>query len=148
MKFKGIFRSIILVAMGFLCITVGLFYFIYHNRSTEQSTCAIPTPVFVCGTANLSEEAQKGEQVFNANYAACHHLDKKMTGSTLRFVDSITYWKYMTLRKIKVPSATLEKLGKEYHQSYLSINLSKEDLKNIIAICSKKSIIHSLILNS
>ena len=42
---------------------------------------------------SISQEAdiQAGKSLFNANCAACHQLDKKMTGPALRYVEKRLY---------------------------------------------------------
>lgn len=53
--------------------------------------------IFICGTYyidpdssyNLSDNGQKGKQLFNANCAACHKMDKHMVGPALRGIVSL-----------------------------------------------------------
>ncbi|WP_430410763.1 hypothetical protein [Kordia sp.] len=55
----------------------GLLYFSLTNQ-TEYTECNMDVPVLFCGTVSppLSEEAKVGKQLFYANCAACHKLDK------------------------------------------------------------------------
>ena len=131
MSLKRTFNPIIISTIGFLIFAFLIIFFIYRNNKVQQTTCAIPIPIDFCGNANLSADAQKGKQTFNAYCAACHKLDAKSTGPALRFCDSVKYWKWLTPKKIKTKSSELEKLGIEYHQSFFSEHLTEDDLKNI-----------------
>ncbi|RAJ17971.1 cytochrome c [Olleya aquimaris] len=63
----------------------ALFIFIL-NYKEKPAGCGVKDPVFICGTSNgvNSEEAFLGKSIFKANCAACHKLDKNMTGPALR----------------------------------------------------------------
>ena len=133
MNLRRTFSPIIFFIIGFLIIAFLISFFIYRNNEVQQTTCNIPIPQNICGnaTSNLSEDAQKGKQVFNSYCAACHKLDSKSTGPALRFVDSVKYWKWLTPKKMEVKLSKIEKLGIEYHQTKFYDYLNVEDLQNV-----------------
>lgn len=89
----------------------------------------------------------KGKTLFNANCAACHQLDKKMTGPALRYVETRLSedegldreWLYSWIRNssamIKSGDAYANKIYAEYNGSAMTAfpQLSDEDLSNILA---------------
>lgn len=97
-------------------------------------------------TFSLSSKAQgadaaKGKEIFNTNCAACHNLDKKMTGPALRGV-SAKYdkeWLYKWVKNssdlIKSGDAQAVKVFEENNKSVMTAfpQLSNADIDNIIA---------------
>jgi len=89
----------------------------------------------------------KGKTLFNANCAACHQLDKKMTGPALRNVETRLSndqgldkaWLYAWIRNspglIKSGDAYANKIYNEYNGTAMTAfpQLSDEDLNNILA---------------
>ena len=89
----------------------------------------------------------KGKALFNANCAACHQLDKKMTGPALRYVETRLNeeegldreWLYGWIRNsaavIKSGDAYANKIYNEYNGAAMTAfpQLSDEDLSNILA---------------
>jgi hypothetical protein len=133
MNLRRPFIPIIFFTTGFLFLVFLAAFILYKNNKVQQEPCAIPIPQNVCGTKNLnlSEDAEKGKQIFNSYCAACHKLDAKSTGPALRFVDSVKYWKWLTPKKMKIKSSKLGELGIEYHQSYFYDHVNKNDLENV-----------------
>ena len=94
----------------------------------------------------------KGKALFNANCAACHQLDKKMTGPALRNVETRLYedeglvreWLYAWIRK----SSALIKSGDDYaNRIYNEYNgaamtaypqFSDQDISNILAYTAEE----------
>lgn len=76
--------------------TFLLGYILWNIDYDEQgySPCAMPIPpVPICGTVspyneNLSENGKKGEIIFKTNCAACHKVQRQMTGPGLLSVIS------------------------------------------------------------
>ena len=113
------------------------------------------TFIFVFTSSTFAQELDnekgpdlvKGKALFNSNCAACHKLDKKMTGPALRGVENRLYndegldkeWMYSWIRN----SASLIKSGDEYaNKIYAEYNgtamtaypqLSDSDIDNILA---------------
>ena len=89
----------------------------------------------------------KGKSLFNANCAACHKLDKKMTGPALRNVETRLSeeegldreWLYAWIRNsagmIKSGDAYANKIYNEYGGAAMTAfpQLSDDDLNNILA---------------
>ena len=83
---------------------------LFFSLKTPQpiAFCGVTDFESFCGTANLSENAFKGKQIFNSNCAACHKLDEIMTGPPLRGIaekyDSVAIQKYLRVDKTTIDS--------------------------------------------
>ena len=89
----------------------------------------------------------KGKSLFNANCAACHQLDKKMTGPALRYVETrlsedegldrawLNAWIRNSSALIKSGDAYANKIYAEYNGSAMTAfpQLSDQDLSDILA---------------
>ena len=89
----------------------------------------------------------KGKSLFNANCAACHQLDKKMTGPALRYVEKRLYedegldrnwlnaWIRNSASVIKSGDTYANKIYAEYNGAAMTAfpQLSDEDISNILA---------------
>ena len=89
----------------------------------------------------------KGKSLFNANCAACHQLDKKMTGPALRYVETrlsedegldrewLNTWIRNSAAVIKSGDAYANKIYNEYNGAAMTAfpQLSDEDISNILA---------------
>ena len=92
-------------------------------------------------------DVAKGKSLFNTNCAACHQLDRKMTGPALRNVEARLSeeqgldreWLYSWIRNssglIKSGDAYANKVYNEYNKTAMTAfpTLSDEDLNNILA---------------
>ena len=110
--------------------------------------------VFVFTFSSFAQESDpvKGKALFNSNCAACHKLDKKMTGPALRNVENRLLedegldreWLYKWIRN----SSSLIKSGDDYaNKIYAEYNgaamtaypqLSDDDLNNILAYTAQE----------
>jgi mono/diheme cytochrome c family protein len=110
--------------------------------------------VFVFTFSSFAQESDlvKGKALFNSNCAACHKLDKKMTGPALRNVENRLLedegldreWLYKWIRN----SSSLIKSGDDYaNKIYTEYNgaamtaypqLSDDDLNNILAYTAQE----------
>ena len=102
-------------------------------------------------TAQEADPA-KGKALFNANCAACHKLDKKMTGPALRNVETRLSeeegldreWLYSWIRNssamIKSGDAYANKIYTEYNGAAMTAfpQLTDEDLSNILAYTAEE----------
>lgn len=102
-------------------------------------------------TAQEADPA-KGKALFNANCAACHKLDKKMTGPALRNVETRLSeeegldreWLYSWIRNssamIKSGDAYANKIYTEYNGAAMTAfpQLTDEDLNNILAYTAEE----------
>ena len=110
--------------------------------------------VFIFNTSTFAQELDpvKGKALFNSNCAACHKLDKKMTGPALRGVEKRLYndegldkeWMYSWIRN----SASLVKSGDDYaNKIYAEYNgsamtafpqLSDSEIDNILSYTAQE----------
>ena len=96
-----------------------------------------------------------GKSLFNTNCAACHKLDKKMTGPALRHVENRLLndegldkqWLYAWIRNssavIKSGDSYANKIYAEYNRSAMTAypQLSDADIENILAYTAQEKII-------
>ena len=103
----------------------------------------------IISTSLFAQEGDpvKGKSLFNANCAACHQLDKKMTGPALRYVETrlseeegldrewLNAWIRNSSALIKSGDAYANKIYAEYNGSAMTAfpQLSDDDLTNILA---------------
>lgn len=93
-------------------------------------------------------DAVKGKELFNTNCAACHNLDKKMTGPALRGVsgrhkkDWFYGWVKNSSALIKAGDPDAVKLFAENGQAVMTAfpQLSNADIDNIIAYTDEKKV--------
>ena len=96
-----------------------------------------------------------GKTLFNANCAACHKLDKKMTGPALRHVEDRLLndqgldkqWLYAWIRNsasvIKSGDTYANKIYSEYNRAAMTAypQLSDTDIENILAYTNQEKIV-------
>ena len=112
---------------------------------------------FIFNTSSFAQELDpvKGKALFNSNCAACHKLDKKMTGPALRGVENRLYneegldkeWMYSWIRN----SASLIKSGDDYaNKIYAEYNgsamtafpqLSDSEIDNILSYTAQEKVV-------
>ncbi|MCB0448739.1 MAG: c-type cytochrome [Confluentibacter sp.] len=108
--------------------------------------CLIILLAFATSLSAQGGDPVKGKSLFNANCAACHQLDKKMTGPALRNVEEKIVaegldraWIYEWIRNssglIKSGDAYANKIYNEFGGAAMSPfpQLSNEDIDNILA---------------
>ncbi|NKI30644.1 cytochrome c3 family protein [Croceivirga thetidis] len=97
--------------------------------------------------SDLGGDTDKGKQLFNQNCAACHALNRKMTGPALANVETRLYedeglekeWLYAWIKNsagvIASGDAYANKIYNEYNQAAMTAfpTLSNEDIDNILA---------------
>lgn len=91
-------------------------------------------------TVGYSQEFAKGKELFNANCAACHNMEKKMTGPPLKNVienqgrDWATKWISNSAELIKSGDAHANEIYKEYNEMAMPAYeyLKSEELSAII----------------
>lgn len=96
-------------------------------------------------TSIYGQDAAKGKELFNANCAACHNLDKKMTGPALRGVadkyekEWLYKWIKNSAELVKSGDDRANKIYNEYNKSPMTAfpQLSNEDIDNILAYTSE-----------
>lgn len=129
---KSIFR-ILLITSGFIIFVIGISCFYYWNNRNKEFVCRIEVPEFVCGNAstNLSEKALKGKEIFNSNCAACHNLNKNMTGPALSKIDSTKLWNWLTEKNTKADTTKFSKMKIDYHKIMWSKSLTNTQLNDL-----------------
>lgn len=119
--------------------------FTFSFSIVAQTAVAPPAAVAApAGTATVGDAAA-GKAIFNAQCAACHKLDAKMTGPALRNVIERhdREWLYKWIKNsqalIKSGDAEAVKLWEEYKPSVMNSypQLSNADIDNIIAYTSE-----------
>ena len=78
---RFIFTSLFIILGG---LSILFIYF----KNLQQPGCGVKDFESFYGTQNLTENASEGKKIFNANCAACHKLNRIMTGPAL--LNSIT----------------------------------------------------------
>ena len=127
---KKLTNRILIISSGFLILTIGISYVLYSINKPTNLGCGTETTEFYCGTVSpeLTESGRIGKQIFNANCAACHMLNKNMTGPALAKTDSTLLWNWMTLNNKKIDSSKISELGVDYHQNLWSKSLNSTEL--------------------
>ena len=128
------------------------FYFFKNSNNFIQKLLLSFAVLFSVFGFSQELDPVKGKALFNSNCAACHKLDKKMTGPALRGVENRLYndegldkeWMYSWIRN----SAALVKSGDEYaNKIYAEYNgaamtafpqLSNSDIDNILAYTAQE----------
>lgn len=120
------------------------------HRKLSKSILSLGLIILLAFTTALSAQGgdpAKGKSLFNANCAACHQLDKKMTGPALRNIEQriaddagldkewIYDWIHNSSGVIKSGDAYANKLYNEYGGAAMTAfpQLSTEDIDNILA---------------
>lgn len=103
--------------------------------------------VFTFSLSVFAQDAAKGKALFNAQCAACHHLDRNMTGPALRGVvdkyDGDIDWLYKWIKNsaelIRSGDARAVRVFNEWNQSPMTAfpQLSREDVEDILAYTSE-----------
>lgn len=125
------------------CLAFMLTFSFTSFSQATQPAAATPTTATATAApaAATGGDAVAGKALFNANCAACHALDKKMTGPALRGV-SAKYdkpWLYKWINNssamVKSGDAKAVKIYEEFNKSVMTSfpNLSTADIDNIIA---------------
>ncbi|GAB3710297.1 c-type cytochrome [Flavobacterium koreense] len=130
--------------------SLGLALLLTFSFSTFAQEAAAPAaksdaaPV-AAPAATAGGDAVKGKELFNANCAACHNLDKKMTGPALRGVSGkydmpwLYKWINNSSALIKSGDAKAVKVFEENNKAVMTAfpQLSNADIDNIIAYTSE-----------
>ncbi|MFD0989331.1 cytochrome c3 family protein [Mariniflexile jejuense] len=119
------------------------------HRRLSINILRVSLILFLAFTTSLSAQGDpaKGKSLFNANCAACHQLDKKMTGPALRNVEArlseeqglgkdwIYAWVNNSPGVIKSGDAYANKVYNEFGGAAMTAfpQLSNEDIDNILA---------------
>lgn len=117
-----------------------------QEKPTEAAAAPVAAAPAAAATAPASGgDAAKGKELFNTNCAACHNLDKKMTGPALRGVankyDKAWLYKWINNSSALIASgdAKAKKVFEENNKTVMTAfpQLSTTDIDNIIAYTSE-----------
>jgi mono/diheme cytochrome c family protein len=120
------------------------------HRKLSKNILRLGLIVLLAFTSSISAQEgdpAKGKSIFNANCAACHQLDKKMTGPALRNVEQrladeqgldrkwLTEWIHNSAGLIKSGDAYANKIYEEYNKTAMTAfpTLSDQDISDILA---------------
>ncbi|MGB5417987.1 c-type cytochrome [Algibacter sp.] len=126
-----------------------------NYRKLSNSILRLSLIILLAFTTALSAQEgdpTKGKSLFNANCAACHQLDKKMTGPALRNVEArldeeqgldrawIAAWIRNSAGVIKSGDAYANKIYDEYGGAAMTAmpQLSDDDISNILAYTAEE----------
>ncbi|WP_100614105.1 cytochrome c3 family protein [Confluentibacter citreus] len=125
------------------------------HRKLSKSILRLGLIILLAFTTSLSAQEGdpvKGKSLFNANCAACHQLDKKMTGPALRNFETrlaeeqgldrkwITDWIHNSSGMIKAGDAYANKIYNEYNKTAMTAfpQLSDQDISDILAYTAEE----------
>ncbi len=128
-----------------ICIVVLLLF--STSLSAQEETAAQEAETTEVVDAAVGGDAVKGKQLFNQNCAACHALNRKMTGPALANVETRLAeeegldkeWLYSWIRNsagmISAGDAYAVKIYNEYNQAAMNAfpTLSDQDIDDILA---------------
>ncbi|BCY28498.1 cytochrome c [Flavobacterium okayamense] len=100
------------------------------QNNAQKLNCATPEPTLICGTISLTENENKGKEIFDSNCSACHRLHKNMTGPALANIDSIKLKTWLTFKN-QIDTTKVKTFKKVYHIATFSNNLDKEDIESL-----------------
>ena len=121
------------------------FSFTSFSQATPTTEAAAPAAPAAAVASTAGGDPVAGKALFNSNCAACHSLDKKMTGPALRGVASkydmawLYKWVNNSSALIKSGDAKAVKVFEENNKTVMTAfpQLSTADIDNIIAYTSE-----------
>lgn len=125
------------------------------HRTLSKNLLGLSLIILLAFSTSISAQGgdpAKGKALFNTNCAACHQLDKKMTGPALRHVEQrladdqgldkawLHAWIKNSAGLIKSGDAYANKVYEEYAQAPMTAfpQLSDEDIDNILAYTAEE----------
>lgn len=132
------------ISRNFILSLAVLLTFSFHLIAQPAAAPMAAAPATAATAPTGAGDPVAGKALFNANCAACHKLDAKMTGPPLRNVIAkhdiqwIYKWIYNSSAMIKSGDAAAVKIWDEYKPTVMTAfpQLSKPDIDNIIAYTS------------
>ncbi|MBO6607819.1 c-type cytochrome [Psychroserpens sp.] len=121
---------------------------IYRRLASKMSSLGLVILLTLSTSLNAQEgDPVKGKQLYNTNCAACHQLDRKMTGPALRNVEArlaeeqgldrewLNSWIRNSAGMIKSGDAYANQIWNEYNQTAMTAfpTLSDQDISDILA---------------
>ncbi len=142
MKKVGNHNSISRKILFCLAVTLTCSFTSFSQATTPPAaSTTVAATATAAPAAAAAGDPKAGKALFNVNCAACHALDKKMTGPALRGVTGrhAREWFYPWIANssalIKSGDADAVKIFNEYNKSVMTAfpQLSKQDVDNILA---------------
>ena len=141
MKKVGTPNSITKNLIFTLAFSLSLSLFSFSQDKIAAPAVTAAAPVDAAAPSAGAGNPAKGKEIFNANCAACHKLDAKMTGPALRNVGAkydkewLYKWIANSQALIKSGDAQANAVWNEYKPSVMNNfpQLSKGDIDNVIA---------------
>jgi mono/diheme cytochrome c family protein len=136
-----------------LAFSLGLSMFSFAQADATKAAPAVAAaPAAAAAPATAAGDPAKGKEIFNANCAACHKLDAKMTGPALRNVGAkyekewLYKWIANSQALIKSGDAQANAVWNEYKPSVMNNfpQLAKGDIDNIIAYTMEPAAVAAL----
>ncbi|MBC7440171.1 MAG: c-type cytochrome [Flavobacterium sp.] len=132
------------ISRNFILSLAVLLTFSFHLIAQPAPAPMAAAPATAATAPTGAGDPVAGKALFNANCAACHKLDAKMTGPPLRNVIAkhdiqwLYKWIYNSSAMIKSGDAAAVKIWDEYKPTVMTAfpQLSKPDIDNIIAYTS------------
>ena len=128
--------------------TNNMIQVIYRRLASKMSSLGLVI-LLTLSTSLTAQEGDpvKGKQLYNTNCAACHQLDRKMTGPALRNVEArlaeeqgldrewLNQWIRNSAGMIKSGDAYANQIWNEYNQTAMTAfpTLSDQDITDILA---------------
>ncbi len=141
MKKVGTSNSITKNIIFSLVFSISLSLFSFSQEKAAAPAVTAAAPVDAAAPSTSAGDPAKGKEIFNANCAACHKLDAKMTGPALRNVGAkydkewLYKWIANSQALIKSGDAQANAVWNEYKPSVMNNfpQLSKGDIDNVVA---------------
>ncbi|WP_422858970.1 c-type cytochrome [Flagellimonas sp. S174] len=136
---KVLYRQLLVKALGLSFLLFSTSFYAQEEAAAEETA--------VEESSAAGGDAAKGKQLFNQNCAACHALNRKMTGPALANVETRLYeeegldkeWLYAWIKNsagmIASGDAYANKIYAEYNQAAMTAfpTLSNQDIDDILA---------------
>ncbi|PRX57709.1 c-type cytochrome [Flagellimonas meridianipacifica] len=136
---KVLYRQLLVKALGLSFLLFSTSFYAQEETAAEETA--------VEESSAAGGDAAKGKQLFNQNCAACHALNRKMTGPALANVETRLYedegldkeWLYAWIKNsagmIASGDAYANKIYAEYNQAAMTAfpTLSNQDIDDILA---------------
>ncbi|MFP4844654.1 c-type cytochrome [Winogradskyella sp. PE311] len=114
----------------------GLSVLFIHFKNLKQPVCGVKDFEPFCGTQNLTEKASEGKQIFNANCAACHKLNRIMTGPAL--LNAIKKYDSISFNHFVIKGERLKSIDKSFNSACIKFpNLTTKETYNLLKYISK-----------
>lgn len=117
----------------FMIFVIAVGFFVVTNNSRTELVCGTPDTIPFCGTvSNLTENGQKGKNLFNQNCASCHIKDRIMTGPAFAKMDSQKIKDWLSNKNEALDSSKFNEWGIDYHKNTFGQTFEENEIGQII----------------